>query len=108
MIFDIKMEDFHHNAGLVTGGHVIDTPDTIIYAIVVSRETVIIALTLAALNYFPVKVADIQNAYIMEPVTEKIWTVLGPEFGEYSGRKAIVVQSLYGLNIAGAPFWNHL
>ena len=52
MIFDIKMEDFHHNAGLVTGGHVIDTPDTIIYAIVVSRETVIIALTLAALNYF--------------------------------------------------------
>ena len=42
------------------------------------------------------------------PVTEKIQTVLGPEFGEDSGRKAIVVQAHYGLKSAGAVFWNHL
>ena len=42
------------------------------------------------------------------PVTEKIQTVLGPEFGEDSGRKAIVVRALYGLKSARATFWNHL
>ena len=42
------------------------------------------------------------------PVTENIWTVLGQEFGEDAGRKAIVVQSFYGLKSAGATFWSHL
>ena len=42
------------------------------------------------------------------PVTETIWTVLGQEFGEYSGRKDIVVCALYGLKSAGSAFWNHL
>ena len=65
-------------------------------------------MTLADLNDFPVKVADIQNAYLTAPVTEKIWTVLRPEFGEESGRKAIVVRALYGLNSAGAAFQNNL
>ena len=37
------------------------TLSTITYASVVSRETVRIALTLATLNDFPVKVSDIQN-----------------------------------------------
>jgi hypothetical protein len=39
---------------------------------------------------------------------EKIWYVLGPEFGANAGKCAIVVQSLYGLKSAGASFWNHL
>ena len=58
-----------------------------------SRETVRIALNLAAVNDLPVKVAEIQNYYIRAPVTEKIWTVLGREFGEDSVRKAIVVRA---------------
>ena len=53
------------------------------YASVVSRESVRIALTLAALNDLEVKAADIQNAYLTAPLlSEKIWTVCGPEFGE--------------------------
>ena len=59
-----------------------------------------IYLTLDALNDLPVKVVDIQNAYITAPVTEKICTVLGREFGEGAGIKAIVVFALYGLNSA--------
>ena len=54
------------------------------------RETVIIAMALAALNDLLVKVADIQNAYITAPVTEKIWPFLCQEFGEDAARKAIV------------------
>ena len=67
-----------------------------------------IALTLAALNDLEVKTADIKNAYLTAPVTEKIWTVLGPEFGPDCGKKAIVVRALYGLKSAGAAFRNHL
>ena len=67
-----------------------------------------IDLKLDALNDLPVKVADIQNAYITAPVTEKIYTVPGQEFGEYAVRKDIVVCALYALNSSGADFWNHL
>ena len=43
----------------------------------------------------------------MAPVTERIWRVLDREFGEDSGRKAIVVRAIYGLKNAGAAFQNH-
>ena len=59
MIFDVKMEDFRRKARLLTGGHVAEPPATIMYAIVFSRETAMIDLTLAALNDLPVKVAQI-------------------------------------------------
>ena len=108
LVFDIKMEDFRRKARLVAGGHMTDVPPTITYASVVSRETVRIALTIAALNDLEVKVADILNAYVTAPVQEKIWTVLGPEFGEDQGKKAVLVRSLYGLKSSGAAFRNHL
>ena len=49
--------------------------------------------------------ADIQNAYL----NEKIWTILGPKWGpDQEGKKAIIVQALYGLKSAGASFHAHL
>ncbi len=77
-------------------------------ASVVSRESVRIALTLAALNDMDVKTADIENAYLTAPVGEKIYCRLGPKFGANAGRKAIIVRALYGLKSAGASFRNHL
>jgi hypothetical protein len=76
------------------------------YASVVSRESVRITLTLAALNYLDVKMADIKNAYLMAPINEKVWTVLGPEFGDDAGKRELIVRALYGLKPAG--FINHL
>ncbi len=49
MLFDVKMEDFHWKAWLVAGGHMTDVPATVMYASVVSRETVHITLTIVAL-----------------------------------------------------------
>jgi hypothetical protein len=72
MVFDIKMEDFRRKARLVAGGHMTGAPATITYASVVSRETVRLALTIAALNDLEVKVGDILNAYITAPVKEKV------------------------------------
>jgi hypothetical protein len=108
MIFDVKMEDFRRKARFVAGGHITDTPHAMAYASVVSRESVRIALTLADLNDLDVKMADIENAYLTAPLTEKVWTVLGPEFGNDAGKHALIVRSLYGLKSAGAAFRNHL
>jgi hypothetical protein len=109
MIFDIKKEDFRCKARLVAGGHMTKAPAAITYAsIVVSRKTIRIALSMAALNDLHVKVGDILNAYITAPITEKVWTVLGPEFGIDAGKSAIIVRPLYGSKSAGAAFCVHL
>jgi hypothetical protein len=88
MIFDVKMEDFHRS--------------------VVSRESVMIALTTVALDDLDVMMGDIMNAYLTAPITEKVWTVIGPEFGEDAGKRALIVRALYGLKSMGATFGNHL
>ncbi len=50
MIFDVKIKDFCQKARLVARGHMMDVLPTVTYASVVLRETVCIALTMAALN----------------------------------------------------------
>ena len=109
MIWEIKLsEGFRRKARMVAGGHQVDTPAYMTYSSVVSRETVRIVLTLAALNDLEVKASDIQNAYLTAPCAEKIWTILGPEFGSDAGKRAFVVRALYGLASAGKSFSDHL
>ena len=108
MIYDVKMEDFRRKARLVAGGHMTETPKCMTYSSVVGRETVRIALTIAALNDLQVKAGDVMNAYVTAPCSEKIWTVLGKEFGADQGKKAIIVHALYGLKSSGAAFHAHL
>ena len=108
MIFDVKMEDFRRKARFVAGGHMTKAPSAMTYASVVSRETIRIALTIAALNGLQVKCGDVMNAYIQAPVIEKIWTTLGSEFGEDAGKNAIIVRAIYGLKSSGATFRKHL
>ena len=105
MIFDIKMgENFRRKARLVAGGHTTDTPAALTYSSVVSRDSVRIALTIAALNDLKILACDIQNAYLTAKCRELIWTVAGPEFGSEQGKIMIVVQALYGLKSSGAAF----
>jgi hypothetical protein len=104
MIIDIKMKEVRCKARLVAGGHMTKVPATITYASIVSHETVRIALIMAALNDLDVKVGDVLNNYITAPITEKVWTVLGPEFSFDAGKSGIIVHALYGLKSAGAVF----
>jgi hypothetical protein len=108
MIFDVNMEDFRRNERFVAGGHTNDTSHSMTYASVVPRESVRVTLTLYALNDLDVKMSDIESAYLMAPLTEKVWTVLGPELGHDSGKRALIVRALYGLKSAGSAFRNHL
>jgi hypothetical protein len=76
MIFDMKMEYFRRKARFVAGGHTTDTPHAITYSSVVSRESVRNPLTLADFDDLDFRMADIENAYLTSPVTEKVWTAL--------------------------------
>ena len=80
LVWDVKM-DFTRKARWVLDGH--KTPDLIgsTYAGVVSRESVHIALTYAALNELDVFAADIRNAYLQAPSSQKEYIICGPEFG---------------------------
>ena len=109
MIFDVKFgENFRCKARLVAGGHMTDTPNTLTYSSVVSRDSVRIALTTAALNELSVMTCDIQNAYLTAECREKLWPHAGPEFGSESGSIMIVKKALYGLMGLGAAFRAHL
>ena len=62
----------------------------------------------AALNHLEVESGEILNAYIQASVTEKMWTILGSEFGKDAGKTAVIVRALYSLKSAGAAFRSHL
>lgn len=86
-----------------------EPPASMTYASVVSRESVRIALTMAALHDLEVKAADIENAYLSAPCREKIAVrKCGKEFGPNAGRRAILVRALYGLKSSGNAFRSHL
>jgi hypothetical protein len=81
LIFEIKMSSLRRTARYVADGHLTDPPASITYASVVSRDQYAFAFTIAALNNLDVQAADILNAYLTSPCDEKVWTILGPEFG---------------------------
>ena len=108
LVFDVRMT-LERKARWVKDGHKTPAPEWSTYAGVVSRESVRIAMTYAALNNLPVCAADIQNAYLQAPASEKYYIVCGPEFGlENVGRLAVIVQALYGGKSAGADYWRHV
>lgn len=105
MIFDIKLgENFRRKARLVGDGHKTETPASVTYSTVVSRDSVRIALLIAALNDLDIMSADIENAYLTAPCREKCWTRAGMEFGHEEGKIFIVTKALYGLKSSGAAF----
>ena len=79
LIWSVKM-DFTRKARWVLDGH--KTPDPVgsKYAGVVSRESVQIAFTYAALNDLDLCMADIRNAYLQSPTSQKHYIICGPEF----------------------------
>ena len=108
LVFDVKM-DFTRKARWVKDGHKTPQPDNSTYAGVVSRESVRIALTYAALNGIDVVAADIKNAYLQAPSSEQHYIVCGAEFGlENIGKIALIRRALYGGKVSGADFWRHL
>ena len=55
-----------------------DPPQAVKYSSVVSRDSVRILLTIAALNFLDVRFFDIQNSYINSDTDEKFYFKTGP------------------------------
>ena len=110
MIFDIKMGgNFRRKARMVAGGHTTETPSSITYSSVVSRDSVRILLTVAALNDIDVLSSDIQNAYLTASCRERVYTTAGPKFGPADcGKTMLIVHALYGLKSSGPAFRSFL
>ena len=105
MVFDIKLgENFRRKARFVADGHRTNTPTSVTYSTVVSRDSIRICLTIAALLDLEVLTADIENAYLTAPCREKVYLIAGPEFGHREGKILIVKKALYGLKSSGAAF----
>jgi hypothetical protein len=108
MIFDIKF-DLTRKAQLVLNGAKHEVPKEMTFSSVVSRDSVRIAFTLAALNGLDILAADIQNTYLSAPTEERLYVVAGLEFPpELRGRPAKIVRAVYGMKSSGALFRDHL
>ena len=107
MIFDVKM-DFTWKAQFVARGHMTEALALLTYSSVVSYESVRIVFTVAALNNLDVLVADIGNAYLNADCCEKVYTIVGPEFGLNAAKHIVITTALYGLKSSGAAWRVHL
>jgi hypothetical protein len=108
-VFDINMgENFRRKARLVANGNETETPASLAYSSVVSRDSVRIARLIASLNELDVLACDIQNAYLTANCREKFYIIEGPEFGLQEGSIMIIRKPLYGLKSSGAAFRAHL
>ena len=75
----------------------------------VSRESVRIAFTYGTLNGLDVFAANIRNAYLQDPSSQKDFIICGEEFGlENVGKVALINRALYSGKKAGSDFRNHL
>ena len=75
----------------------------------VSRESIRITLTYASLNGLSIYGADIQNAYLQAPTSEKHYIICCEEFGlENMGKFAVIRRTLYGGKAAGSDYCQHV
>ena len=109
LVFDVKLgENFRRKARYCADGHKTGAPASVTYSTVVSRDSVRILLTVAALNDLDVLGADVQNAFLTAPNKEKCWMIAGPEFGHEEGKHFLVVKALYGLKSASFSFRSYM
>jgi Reverse transcriptase (RNA-dependent DNA polymerase) len=80
------------------------TPASIMYATVVSGDSVRIAFLITALNDLDILSCDIGNSYLNAPCREKIWFQAGKECGEDAGKAMVLKRALYSLKSAGASW----
>ena len=80
---------------------------TIMFVSAMLSETIRTALIVTALNDLEVKLGDSLNAYVKAPVTDKVWTTLGPEFGKDKCKMAVIVIALHVLKSARAANRSH-
>ena len=80
--WDIKFDGRRKSRLVANDKATIGPPESDIWSGVVNIKSVKIILFLAKLNGLKILIADISSAYLMADTKEKIYTKLGPEFGD--------------------------
>ena len=104
MIFDIKMYgNFTDKCCLVDNGRKTDTPASITYSSVVSRDIIRIDFLIASWNDLDICACDIRNAYLNAKCRHKIWMVVGTKFDQLDrGSVMIIYWASYRLKSSGS------
>ena len=101
--------DFTRKERWVKIGRCTSNPETSTYAGAVSRESIRIILTHAALCGVPTFADEVCNTNLLFPRSYKHYIVRGPEFGiENVRKKALITPALYGGKCASRDFWHQL
>ena len=109
MIFDVNMGNtFRRKAQFVSDEHKTKTPAAMNYSLVVSRDSVWIALPIAALDYLDMLDCDIHNSYITADRRERLWVIARPKFVSEARQNMLVRKALYVLKISDAAFRSFL
>ena len=78
------------------------------YSGVIAPEADRLGMFAAVNNNLKVLAADIGNAYLHAKTSEKLYTILGEEYGSLGGKILAFDRGLYGLRSLGARFHEHL
>ena len=92
-------------ARMAAGGHRAVTPAAFTYTSVVSRNSVRICLTIAALNDLLVLACNIKNTHLTAPCRETMWTIAVPELGPDAGKICSSHEHFMGLNQVVQLLW---
>ena len=101
--------DFTCKVRWVNYGHCTPDPTTSSYMGVLSRESIRIVVTHAALVSLGVMPCDIMNAYLQAPTLEKHYVICGTYFGLENVKKVALIKiALCCGKVAGQDLWHHL
>ena len=81
-----------------------ETPTSLTYSSVVSRDSVKFGFLIATLNDLDIMACDISNAYLNAPCHKCIWLLAGTECRDCQGMVCKLVWALYGLKSSGTAW----
>ena len=103
LVYDIK-NDLTYKARLVCNGSQVDPRGLSTRATVVKSISVRLLDLIADALGLQVLCGDIGNAFIQAMTKEKIYTRVGPEFGNRAYSMALITRALYGLTTSAERF----
>ena len=102
-VYEVKT-DLRQKSRLVCDGSRVETRGLSTRATVVKGISVRLLDLIAHAQDLRVLCGDIGNAFIQAETNEKVFTRVGDEFGEHSGKIALIVKALYGLTTSAERF----
>ena len=103
VIFEVKI-NFTLKARFVANGGNTESPVTLTYSKVVSRDTVRLVLLIEALNDLDVMACYIGNAYLNAACKEEICFKEGKECSDHQWKVMILLRALFGIKTSGASW----